>query len=136
MSQHIILKSLDKPREKDLNKDITWVCDSFGFQEGRDLQQVTVRLVDDMLKRLSREGGVASETIAEDLDISTARVNYHIRNLMDAGFVHRQRRLIFLRAGSLQSTVEEMRKDANRIFDELSVMARHIDAALGIKNRE
>jgi predicted transcriptional regulator len=64
-----------------------------------------------------------------------SRVNHHLRNLNDSGLVYRKKRLIYLRGGSLKAAVKEMRKDSERIFDELEYMAEEIDSRIGIKNR-
>ncbi|RMD57786.1 ArsR family transcriptional regulator [Candidatus Woesearchaeota archaeon] len=136
MHQKIILRSMDKPSVKDTVEDINWLCDSFGFSTGRDIERFTAKTLITLLRRISREAGVASEELARDLHTSPARVNYHVRSLMDSGFLVRERRRIFLRAGSMKAAVEEVRKDANRIFDDLALIAQEIDSAMGIKHRE
>ena len=135
MYQEITLRQLEKPHDKKLPADVLWVCDSFGLTSGRDLEQLSSRIFLDFLEKFSSELRVSSEALAEDLEISPARVNHHLRNLMDSGIIYRERRHILLRGGSLKGAVEEMRKDADRIFDELSDMAEEIDKNLGLKNR-
>jgi hypothetical protein len=49
--------------------------------------------------------------------------------------IYRRKRLLYLRGGSLKAAVQEMRKDSERIFDELEVMAEEIDRKMGLKNR-
>lgn len=135
MSQQIILRNLQRPKKIDVTGDIEWLGNSFGFSAGRDTQKVTSQILQNVLQEVALEGSTSTENIAEDLDLSIQRVNYHLKTLMDAGFLFREKRLIFVRQGSVKSAVEEMRQDANRIFDNLSLMAEEIDSKLGFRNR-
>jgi predicted transcriptional regulator len=133
--QQITVKLVEKPKEKVVEEDIQWMCDSFGFCAGRDTNMTTPRIVSTLLERFADDVGVASDIVANDLAISSALVNHHVRQLMSSGLVYRERKLIFLRGGSLKAAVEEMRKDANRLFDEISDMAQEIDNAVGLRSR-
>lgn len=134
-NQQIVLVSLEKPREQNLEDDIRWLCDSFGMSSGRDTENIATRVFMDMLRMLSEEDRVTSECIAGNLDVRLARVNHHLRNLIDSGMIYRRKRLLYLRGGSLKAAVQEMRKDSERIFDELEIMAEEIDRKMGLKNR-
>ena len=135
MVQQIILKYLEKPHVKSLEDDLLWLCDSFGFSSGRDTENTATRIVFTLLDRLSNEQITSSESLAEDLEIKISRVNHHLRNLNDSGLLYRKKRLVYLRGGSLKAAVKEMRKDSERIFDELESIAEEIDLRIGIKNR-
>ncbi len=135
MQQRIILRKLDKPVLKNPEGDIFWLCDSFGFTSGRDIEDITSRTIYTFLRRYSEERAASSDELAEEMHVSPSRINYHVRGLIESGFLYRNKRLILLRAGSLKAAVEELRKDANRIFDELSIVAEEIDSALGLKSR-
>lgn len=135
MVQQIILRHLEKPQIKSLEEDLLWLCDSFGFSSGRDTENTATRIVFSLLDKISNDEITSSEVLAEDLDIKTSRVNHHLRNLSNSGLLYRKKRLIYLRGGSLKAAVKEMRKDSERIFDELESIAEEIDSRIGIKNR-
>ncbi|MCQ6962824.1 winged helix-turn-helix transcriptional regulator [Methanolobus chelungpuianus] len=136
MPQQIILINLEKPREKKLEHDISWLCNSFGLSSGRDTENLATQIVTDLLKQLAmEEERVSSDKIAEDLDVTPSRVNHHVRNLINTGLLYRDRRALYLRGGSLKAAVREMRKDSDRIFDELEEIAEEIDRQMGLKNR-
>jgi len=136
MPQQIILINLEKPREKKLEHDISWLCNSFGLSSGRDTENLATQIVTDLLKQLAmKEERVSSDKIAEDLDVTPSRVNHHVRNLINTGLLYRDRRALYLRGGSLKAAVREMRKDSDRIFDELEEIAEEIDRQMGLKNR-
>lgn len=136
MVQQIILRNLQKPKEINLPEDIEWLGESLGFISGRDLDRVTVKVLQNLFEEISRDGSTSTEQISEDLGLAVQRVNYHLRTLVDSGLVCREKRLVILRQGSVKATVEEIRKDANRIFDNLSAIAEEIDQRLGFKNRK
>ncbi len=135
MVHEIILRNIEKPRIKSLEEDLLWFCDSFGFSSGRDIENTATKIIFSLLDKLSNEDEISSEALAGDLDIKISRVNHHLRNLNDSGLLYRKKRLIYLRGGSLKAAVREMRKDSERIFDELENAAGEIDSIVGIKNR-
>jgi len=135
MVQQIILKNLEKPRIRSLEDDLYWFCESFGFSSGRDLEKTATQIIFSMLERISRDKSVSSEGLANDLEIKVSRVNHHLRNLRDSGLLYREKGQIYFRGGSLKAAVLEMRKDSERILDELESIAGEIDALMGIQNR-
>ncbi|ADI75010.1 conserved hypothetical protein [Methanohalobium evestigatum Z-7303] len=135
MSQRIILNKLDKPKNESLESDAKWICESLGFSSGRDIEHTSTKVIISLLKNLSNDGVTSSEAIAQDLDIKVSRVNYHIRNLINSGLVYREKKLLHLRGGSLKTAIQEMRKDTDRIFEELEYVAEGIDNKMGLKNR-
>lgn len=135
MTQQIILRELQKPQEINLSKDIDWLGESFGFTAGRDTDRITAKILQNLLEEIGREGSTSTEQLSNNMNLEIQRVNYHLRTLVDSGFICREKRLIVLRQGSVKAAVEEMRKDANRMFDSLSVIAEEIDKNLGLKNR-
>jgi predicted transcriptional regulator len=135
MVQQIILRYLEKPHVKSLEEDLLWLCDSFGFSSGRDTENTATRIVFSLLDKLSNDEITSSEALADDLEVKISRVNHHLRNLNDSGLLYRKKRLVYLRGGSLKAAVKEMRKDSERIFDELESIAEEIDLRIGIKNR-
>jgi predicted transcriptional regulator len=135
MSQQIVLINLEKPREKDPEKDLHWLCDSFGLSSGRDLENTANQIVMTLIDQIAENERVSSEMIADILGINSSRVNHHVRNLIKSGLVYRKKRLLFLRGGSLKAAVHEMRKDSDRIFDELEAIASEIDRQKGLINR-
>lgn len=135
MAKQIILINLEKPREKTLEKDVFWLCDSFGLSSGRDVDNMATRIVMSLLDNISERERISSEMIADSLGVNPSRVNHHLRNLINSGLVYREKRKLYLRGGSLKAAVQEMRKDSQRMFDELEAIAAEIDQEMGIRNR-
>lgn len=132
MHQRLVLQYLPKPDRKDLIDDAYWLCDTLGLSSGRDVEDLSIQIVLSLLKESSKKEGIASEQLADLLGITTGRVNHHIRNLSRSGVIYRNRRLIHLRGRSMKESVQELRKDANRIFDDLEKIASEIDSMMGL----
>jgi predicted transcriptional regulator len=135
MVREIILRNIEKPLIRSLDEDLLWFCDSFGFSSGRDVEKTAMKIIFSLVDKLSNNEVISSEDLAGDLNITISRVNHHIRNLNDSGLLYRKKRLLYLRGGSLKAAVREMRKDSERIFDELEDIAQEIDSIKGMKNR-
>ena len=120
---------------KDLDDDLLWFCNSFGLSSGRDVENTSTRIVMSMLDRICEDEGVTSKMIADALGINLSRVHHHLRSLIDSGLVYRKKRTLCLRGGSLRAAVQEMRRDSDRIFDDLEKFAADIDRNMGIKHR-
>jgi predicted transcriptional regulator len=135
MLQHVVLRRIEPPFEDDVRKDLSWLCNSFGLSSGRDTGDVAIQIIRALLENHAGRQGVPVEEISMDLGITPSRVNHHIRNLVENGIIFRQKREIRLRGSSLLSSVREIRKDADRIFDELEMVAAVIDGYYGLRNR-
>jgi predicted transcriptional regulator len=136
MPQQIILINLEKPREKRLEEDIRWFCNSFGLSSGRDTENLATQIVHDLLQQLAEnQDRISSDIIAKSIEVNQSRVNHHIRNLINSGLIYREKRGLYLRGGSLKAAVQEMRKDSERMFQELEEIAEEIDEQMGLKNR-
>ncbi|MEZ5336318.1 MAG: ArsR family transcriptional regulator [Methanolobus sp.] len=136
MPQQIILINLEKPREKKLEEDIRWFCNSFGLSSGRDTENLVTQIVLDLLQQLAEnQDRISSDIIARSIEVNQSRVNHHIRNLINSGLIYREKRGLYIRGGSLKAAVQEMRKDSERIFQELEEIAEEIDEQMGLKNR-
>jgi predicted transcriptional regulator len=130
------LKSINKPVEDDLEKDINWVCNAFCLSSGRDTDSSANRIVVDILKKISNDEIIFSDTIADDLNMTRDLVNHHLRRLINQGVVVREKKQITIRGGSLKEAVLEIKKDAIRLFDSIETIADDIDVKLGISNRK
>ena len=136
MIQQIVLRQIDRPVRIIDSNDLDWFCSRFGIDNGRDLDNIATRVILSLLERLPENEGVPVEEIATDLEISSPRVNYHIRNLVETGLVYRHKQRIYIRGSSLRSMVREIRKDTIRILDDLEEVAGELDEAFGINEEK
>lgn len=135
MTRQIIIKQIERPYNPGTNAEICWFCDSFGIDNGRDIDHIATKVIISLLEKLPEEKGMPVEQIAADLDISSPRVNHHIRNLIDTGLLYRNKQKIYLRGSSLRTMVQEIRKDVLRVLDDLEDAAADLDDSFGIRSR-
>ena len=130
-----MVKQIERPMLRGEDEDLQWLCNSLGIGEGRDVERVAARVLFSLLDHQPHEKGLPVDIIAQDLAVSSSRINHHIRNLVDVGAVYRHKRLIYLRGNSLRSMVQEIRKDVLRVLDDLELAAAEIDQSFGIVQR-
>jgi len=135
MVRQIVIKKVDKPRNIDFEKDVQWLCDSFGFSTGRDSSNISMSILTGILKEISLQGSTSTESISKKLGLEVQRVNYHLRYLIDSGLLYRSKKRIFIREGSISLAIEEIRDDVNKIFDCMTKIGEDIDKKLGFEKR-
>ncbi len=133
MRQRIIIREINKPREEKVQSEVKWICQSLGFTSGRDTENTSFKIMYEMLTQFKKNDIVATEEIAKSLHIEAPRVNHHIRNLMETGIVFREKRKVALRGGSLSAAIEEMKRDSDRMFENLMDVAKKIDTAFDLE---
>ena len=132
MRQRIIIMDVNKPREEKVKNDIKWICESLGFTSGRDTEDTSFKILREMLEQFKKNEVVATEEIAKSLRIESPTVNHHIRNLMETGFVFREKRKVALRGGSMSAAIDEMRRDSDKMFEKIMEVAKKIDEEFGL----
>ena len=131
MARRIIIKRIDAPPAGSLKNDIDFVCRSFGYFSQRDKQDTAGKIFRLLVKESCRSEGLTSDEIAEQLELTRGAIIHHLNSFMEAGIVIRQRNLYRLRSRCLQKSLEEVKDDLDRIFDEMLKIAREIDSQLG-----
>lgn len=133
MRQRIIICDIDKPRITSHNEELRWICESLGLITGRDVENISFKIMCKLLEKFRNQSIVGTEIIASALKVEAPRVNHHIRNLIESGIIFREKRKIALRGRSLTAAIEEMRKDSERMFNELIGVSKKIDISFGLE---
>ncbi len=129
MAYKIHLKKVRTPAPGDLVEDIDFICQSFGYFSQRDKNNTAGRIFRLLVKDSGE--GLTSDEIAIQLDLSRGAIIYHLNNFMAAGLVVKERNRYRLRSQSLQKSIEEIRQDTQRIFNQMLKIAQEIDDELG-----
>jgi len=58
-------------------------------------------------------------------------VIYHLNKLVEGGLLVKKGNLYFIRGGTLEAMVKEIKRDVDRLFEELVEVARQLDRELG-----
>ncbi|MFH1721282.1 MAG: winged helix-turn-helix domain-containing protein [Candidatus Altiarchaeota archaeon] len=136
MRAHIRIRRIERPFEKDLERDLDWLCSTFGFCEPGSPESTASRIFREIIKETQKDQGITSTKLAREVEMSRGAVVNHLNNLIEAGLITKQGTHYQLRSGNLHRTIREIERDMMRVFEDLETMADEIDKQLGFKRRE
>lgn len=129
--QKITIISVRKPA-RNLNNELQWFGTSLGLFNLRDKDKSCFRVFIELLKAAKHDKPLTSDEIAYKLGLSRGTVIHHINKLIESGIVIHQNNRYMLRVNNLEVLVDEIKKDAERAFDDLKRVAKEIDHFLGL----
>ncbi len=133
--KQFIIRKLREPTEKQLDKDIEWVCNSFGFITPRDQDKTAFIILKALIKSAKENKGLTSEELAELVEPTIGSVIYHLKKLMKAGLVVKLDSTYELRMKSLLATIEEIEKEISLTLADIKKIAEDIDNKVGLEHR-
>jgi predicted transcriptional regulator len=133
--KQFIIRKLREPVEKQLDKDIEWICNSFGFITSRDQDKTAFIILKALIKSAKDNKGLTSEELAELVEPTIGSVIYHLKKLMKAGLVVKLDSTYELRMKSLLATIEEIEKEISLTLADIKQIAEDIDNKVGLEHR-
>jgi predicted transcriptional regulator len=133
--KQFVIRKLREPTEKQLDKDIEWVCNSFGFITPRDQDKTAFKILKALVKSAKESKGLTSEELAELVEPTIGSVIYHLKKLMKAGLVVKLDSTYELRMNSFRATIEEIEKEINMTLADIKKVAKDIDNKIGLEHR-
>lgn|SRR3989344_8388002 len=130
-SRKITVIRINKPIEKDINKELQWLGNSLGLFSIRDRDKSCYRIFLELLKSARVGRTMSSDEIAEKLNLTRGTVVHHINKLMEAGIVVHQKQGYMLRVDNLARLIEELQRDLHGMCKSLREVAVEIDSMLG-----
>jgi predicted transcriptional regulator len=131
-----IIRKLKEPTEKNVDKDIEWVCNSLGFVTPRDQDKTAFNILKALVKAAKKGTGMTSEELTAIVKPTIGSVIYHLKRLMKAGLIVKIDSKYELRMNSLLTTIEELNKDVNSALEYIKLIAKEIDDKIGLEHRE
>jgi len=129
------IQKLREPTEKQLNKDIEWVCNSLGFVTPRDQDKTAFKILKALIKASKKRKGLTSEELSQRVSPTIGSVIYHLKKLMKAGLVVKLNSTYELRMYSFLKTIEETEKEIIMTLADIKKIAKDIDAKVGLEHR-
>jgi len=117
---------------RNLNDELQWLGNSLGLFNLRDKDKSCFRIFIEMLKAAKVDKPLTSDEIALKLGLTRGTVIHHLNKLMESGIVVHHRNRYMLRVNNLEMLVQEIKKDAERTFEDLGRVAKEIDQFLGL----
>jgi predicted transcriptional regulator len=132
MEQKITVQKVNRSSNKSIKEEIEWICDSLCLSNGRDVEGISLKIMQGLLDLFSKNELVSTEEISKNLGIKPHVINHHIRKLMESGIIFRKKRKIALRGGSLSGAIEEMKEDSDAIFDKLLNISKIVEKEINL----
>jgi len=129
------IRKLREPTDKQLDKDIEWVCNSLGFISQRDQDKTAFEILKALIKSAKNNTGMTSEELTAIVKPTVGSVIYHLKKLMKAGLVVKIDSAYELRMKSLLTTIEEVQKDIIMTLTSIKKIAIDIDNHVGLEHR-
>jgi len=129
------VKKLREPVDKQLDKDIEWICTSLGFVTSRDHDKTAFRILKALIIAAKEGKGLTSEELTEYVEPTIGSVIYHLKKLIKAGLVVKLDSSYELRMNNCQKTIEEVEKEIVSTLDDIKKIARDIDRDVGLSHR-
>jgi predicted transcriptional regulator len=130
------VKKLREPVEKQLDQDIEWICNSFGFLTPRDQDKTAFKILKALLNSAKKGKGLTSEELTEYVEPTVGSVIYHLKKLMKAGLVVKLNSYYELRMYSFLKTIEEIEKEITIALSDIKMIAKDIDDRVGLAHRQ
>ena len=123
------------PSTTDLGSDVEWFCKCFGFLESRDKEKTAGKIFKALLEVTKEGKGLSSDELAEKVGLTRGTMVHHLNKLTQSGLVIRREGRYELRGRSLQRTVREIKRDIDRIFENVEQVAEGVDKNLDLTYR-
>ena len=127
-----IIKVRRQPKH-DINDEIQAFSHALGLFNIRDREKSCFRIFLELLKAAITNTSLTSDELAERANLSRATAVHHLANLIDRGLVTAHKRRYYLRVPNLSNLVKELKKDTERLFDDLGDQAKELDKELGLE---
>ena len=120
-------------RSANLNELLLLFGQSLGLFSLRDKDKSCYRIFIVLVKALKIKFEMTSDELAVQTGLSRGTVIHHLNRLMDAGIVINYKNKYYINYNSLEDLVNDMKKNVNSLFDDLSTVAKKIDESLELK---
>ena len=121
------------PRTHNLNDKLLWFGGSLGLFSLRDKDKVSFRIFIELLKLAKTNTPISSDELAEKIGLSRGTIIHHINKLIESKIIVVSNNRYFLRVNSLRNLIEEMKRDLEKQFQELEIVAKEIDSIVGLE---
>ncbi len=128
--KRITIISISRPKERSVNEELQWLCDSLGLFGLRDRDRSCFRIFIELLKTSKQHQPISSDEIADRLSSTRGTVVHHLNKLSDCVIIIQQRTRYKLREPNLEILMDDLRRDFEEYFKELKKTAKEIDDVL------
>ena len=133
ISFNIIIRRVEKPVRRDLEDELDWICQSFGFFEPIDKEKTAATIFKLLVRAAETGKPLTSSDIAGLINMSRGSVINHLNNLIQSGLVVKGGRYYFPRSRSIYRLIKEVEDDILSTLQRMEKTAHEIDKAFGME---
>lgn len=126
-----IIKFNKEPIVSSLDQELQALGTSLGLFTLRDKDKSCYRIFITLIKKAKKNESITSDELAFALNLTRGTVIHHINHLLSAGIVVEKNNGYALRAENIQKLISEMKKDVDKMYDDLYLKAEKLDRELG-----
>lgn len=119
----------ERPLGRDADAKLEWLLRVLG--SGRFAAEYA-RILKDVVACMRRGEQLHITAYAHSRGYKRTVLSYHVQKLVSMGVLRRSGRGYTLRASNLERTVEEIKRDVDRLFEDILRVARELDELLGL----
>jgi hypothetical protein len=124
--RQIVIRYISVPaREESAEAEIDYIYRCLGLGDERD--EIGKEVFRALVKASMQGQGISSRDLMQLNEVSQAAVIYHLNLFQRSGLVVKDGRNYYLRAPTLEQTLEEMENDVRRRFEHLKSIARKVE---------
>ena len=130
--RRVTIIKIRKPQTTDINEEIQWFSDSLGLFSERDKEKSKYRIFLELLKASKQKKALSSDEIASKSDLSRATVIHHLNSLMEKGLIETDRNRYFLRVSNLEQLIRLIKEEMESTLEDLRKVAKELDEELNL----
>jgi len=119
----------ERPFKKDIDEELRWLLEVLG--SGRFSEEYA-HILREIVECMKQGKTLYITAYAQRTGRTRTTLSYHVQKLVSMGILKKTGRGYTLRAGNFERTIEEIKKDVERIFEDLLRVAKDLDALLGL----
>ena len=120
----IIIRRVEDPPTLTPESKLEWICECLGLNKNDEL---AMRIFKALVLAGEKGDGVSTREIMEKADVTQGAIVYHMNSFIRSGLIIKQGRRYFLRAQTLENTIEEMEQDMLRMMDRMRKIAKMLE---------
>lgn len=135
--EKIIIKSINKPKEKNTDYLIIWFCKAFGLVSEKGGNDIEVQIMKKFLIASFENKGLSSSEIKIGKQpIARSTIIYNLNRFIESGLVVKKGRKYYFRAKELSSAIEEIEYDIEREMQRMLDIAKEFDRLFEMNRRK
>lgn len=122
------------PNEDDPYLELEWIYRCLGL--GDESDELGKQIFKQLVLASMKNEGISSREIMDKEDVTQAAIVYHLNAFIRAGLIIKVGRKYYLRAQTLENTLEEIENDVRTRLERIRKIARKVEEFLEVEQQD